>query len=59
MMGDIFVLLGLALFIKFFFDSGKKLFRLNGGEAVTQKNLVWHGALGILFIVIGRLVVMM
>lgn len=57
MMYDLLILIGLAFFIKIFFDGAKSILSSKDKlrEGITKKNFVIHGALGVLFIIAGRL----
>lgn len=57
MLGDLLTLIGMALFIKVFFDGAKKVARLTNGDQVTSRHLAIHSILGIAFIVAGRLII--
>ena len=53
MISDLFVLIGLAFFIKIFFDGAKKLVI---GDVVKSKTYLIHGVLGVAFMIVARLI---
>ena len=56
MISDLFVLIGLAFFIKIFFDGGKKLVIGEDGDVVKSKTYLIHGVLGVAFMIVARLI---
>lgn len=56
MISDLFVLIGLAFFIKIFFDGAKKLVIGANGDVVKRKTYLIHGALGVAFMIVARLI---
>lgn len=54
MISELFILIGLAFFIKVFFDGAKKLFIGNNGDVVRNRTFMIHGALGVAFLIIAR-----
>ena len=56
MISDLFVLIGLAFFIKIFFDGAKKLVIGANGDVVKSKAYLIHGVLGVAFMIVARLI---
>ena len=56
MISELFVLIGLAFFIKIFFDGAKKLVVGANGDVVKSKTYWIHGGLGITFLIVARLI---
>jgi hypothetical protein len=52
----LFVLIGLAFFIKIFFDGAKKLVIGANGDVVKSKTYLIHGVLGVAFMIVARLI---
>lgn len=57
MLGDMILLLGLALFIKVFFDGVKVVVGTGDGTTVSSRKFMIHSLLGITFIIVSRLIV--
>lgn len=55
MISDLFILIGLAFFIKVFFDGAKKLVIGADGDVLKTKTFMIHGVLGIAFMIAARL----
>lgn len=56
MISDLFILIGLAFFIKIFFDGAKKLVIGANRDVVKSKTYWIHGVLGVAFMIVARLI---
>ncbi|MGM0165099.1 hypothetical protein IGI39_000040 [Enterococcus sp. AZ135] len=56
MISDLFILIGLAFFIKIFFDGAKKLVVGTNGDVVKSRTYWIHGVLGVAFMIVARLI---
>jgi hypothetical protein len=56
MISELLVLIGLAFFIKLFFDGAKKLVSGTNGDVVKSKTYWIHGGLGVAFLIVARLI---
>ena len=56
MISELFILIGLAFFIKIFFDGAKKLVIGANGDVVKSKTYLIHGVLGVTFLIVARLI---
>ena len=59
MISDLFVLIGLAFFIKIFFDGAKRLVIGANGDIVKSKTYWFYGGLGIAFLIVARLITLL
>lgn len=58
MLGDLITLIGMALFIKFFFEGARQISKKNQERNLSTRTLVMHGVCGVAFVVIGRLIIL-
>lgn len=56
MLSHLLTLIGLAFFIKIFFDGAKNLIIGKDGDLVKNKTFYIHAALAIIFIVVARII---
>lgn len=56
MISNLFILIGLAFFIKIFFDGAKRLVIGANGDVVKSRTYWIHGLLGVAFMIIARLI---
>ena len=59
MISDLFVLIGLAFFIKIFFDGAKRLVIGANGDIVKSKTYWIHVCFGIAFLIESRLITLL
>lgn len=55
-MSDLFILIGLAFFIKVFFDGAKRMRIGKDGDIIKTKSFLIHGGLGIVFILGAKII---
>jgi hypothetical protein len=56
MISELLVLIGLAFFIKLFFDGAKKMVIGTNGDVVKSKKYWINGGLGVAFLIVARLI---
>ncbi|MDT2760536.1 hypothetical protein [Enterococcus xiangfangensis] len=56
MISNLFILIGLAFFIKIFFDGAKRLVIGANGDVVKSRTYWIHGLLGVAFMIVARLI---
>lgn len=59
MISDLFILIGLAFFIKLFFDGAKKIIIGEDGDVIKTRNFMIHGGLGIVFVLGAKLITLL